>query len=97
MRDDNIKMVIVGVANPVGPGDLGRATEAHYFINNGVLAMCDERGDFVRNAFGEPYTCTLKADERAEVVAKNLALKIYRASSQESDFNRPIRYEKVVY
>jgi hypothetical protein len=97
-----IKTVIVAVSRPSSaPGDLGRAIEQRFFIDNQMLALCDEHGNFVRDAFGTPYTAALNREDIAIVVAKKLALKAYRAAAPSNgDFHRPtssIQYDRCDY
>ena len=75
----------------------GRCIEAHYRAENGAVALCDAEGAPVRDSWGRPVTQKLAAGENAAAVASRLALKQWRANDDGDGFNRPIRYERIVF
>jgi hypothetical protein len=77
--------ITVVVANPSGePGDHGMIHESHYFVEDNVVRLCDERG----TPTGEKQR--LEKGDDPKTVAKRLALRMYNATAPTSDFNRPL-------
>jgi hypothetical protein len=71
------------VAQPSGaPGDLGETTPCNYFVEDGHLFLCDERG---KAGDGKPYRLALGENERA--VAGRLRRAAWHTESGRSDFN----------
>jgi hypothetical protein len=72
-------------------GDLGAVEPGHYYVADGVLFLCDERG----KSNSEGYA--LGPDDVAHQVAGRLAKSAWRERSGTSDFNRPLHYLKMVF
>jgi hypothetical protein len=93
-RPRKIKMIFVQLEKCSESFPQGRAIEAHYFENNGVVALCTEDGEMVRDSWGTPLTQSI-GDLTAEKVACRLALQHYQSQQDEGDFNRPIPRSKM--
>jgi hypothetical protein len=68
------------------PTDPGAGELGFYFIENGILKMCNEHG--------KPNGITRKLwpGDDANRLARSFTRDAWRKRNKESDFNRPIRY-----
>ncbi|HLG85141.1 MAG TPA: hypothetical protein VKY22_29435 [Bradyrhizobium sp.] len=91
-----IRVVVVTTAKPSGPDDLGQVAEGRYFVENGILTMCNSDSIPLRDENnGQRITSRLLPGESEKAAAKRLTLKIHRAANREmSGFHKPIRYPK---
>jgi hypothetical protein len=97
MRSEGIKSVVVTTAKPSGPGDLGQCAEGHYFVEGGILTMCDRDGKPLRDEnTGRQIATRLLAGDEEKGFAKKLTLKLHREAhrGELAGFHRPIRYSK---
>lgn len=67
-------------------GDAGSAEAVHYFVADGVLTICDERG----KPTGK--TAALAENDDARVIAARMGRAAWVASGVSSDFNRRLNY-----
>jgi len=90
-----VKFVVATVSNPTGADDLGTVAEAHYFVEDGVVRLCEPDG----RALGEPYRRRLEKGEHERDVARRLALRLHRSNyPDDGGFHRPtgsLRYSWV--
>ena len=61
--------------------------ESYYFIENGVLRMCNESG--------EPNGVTLEQGDDPNQIARRFTRDAWRKRAREGDFNRPLRYRRL--
>jgi hypothetical protein len=72
-------------------GDLGHTEAGWYFVEDGVVVLCEESGEPC-----EGQTHKLAKGEDAKQIAGRLRLRVWRKEEQgASDFNRPLRYGPV--
>jgi len=67
-------------------GDLGAAEAVHYFVADGVLTICDERG----KPTGK--TAALAEGDDAYMIAARMGRAAWALSAPASDFNRRLNY-----
>jgi hypothetical protein len=79
-----IKSVWVQTAAPRLPEFPGAGEQGFYFVADGLLTMCDERGKSV----AKPYR--LNDGDNPHTIAGRLRLEAWRKAGGENDFNRPI-------
>jgi len=73
------------VAQPSGaPGDLGETVVCFYYVDNGVLWLCDEKG----NGGDKPHV--LAPGEEPRRVAGRLRREVWHREPGRSAFNRPL-------
>lgn len=76
-------------------GDAGQITVGYYTLADGLLTMTDSKGAVVRVMHtGEKYSQKIKPGDDAKAIATRLTLKIRRAISGQSDFNRRLDYPR---
>jgi hypothetical protein len=96
-----VKMLYAIVSNPSGRGgDTGRACQGYFAQDGNTVTMTDENGIPIRDVEGERITHELQTGERADVIAKRLTLKIFRAlrGDDVGGFNRErLSYPKWSY
>jgi hypothetical protein len=75
------------VAQPSGaPGDLGETVVCFYYVDNGVLWLCDEKGK------GGDKPHVLGSGEEPRRVASRLRREAWQSEEGRSAFNRPLHY-----
>jgi hypothetical protein len=75
--------------------DPGRVAVGYFTLVGDVLTMTNSKGVPVRGlSTGKPITHRMQAGDNAHAIASRLTLKIQRAVSGETDFNRPIDYPR---
>jgi hypothetical protein len=75
------------VAQPSGaPGDLGETVVCSYYVDDGVLWLCDEHG----KGDDKPHVLTSGDDPRR--VASRLRRAAWQSEEGRSAFNRPLNY-----
>ena len=90
-----IRSVIVTIAKPSGPGDLGQTEEGRYFVEGGWLTLTDEGGTPLRdNNTGARITMRLLPGDDERAIAKKLTLRRWREASRDelAGFGRVLRY-----
>jgi hypothetical protein len=95
-----IKSVIVTTAKPSGPGDLGQVAEGFYYVEGGILTMCDPDGRPLRDDNnGRQVALRLLPGDDVAGLAKKLTLQQYRAANRDqmAGFGRAIRYRDLRY
>jgi hypothetical protein len=100
MRSEGIKSVVVATAKPSGPGDPGQCAEGHYFIEHGILTMCDRDGVPLRDEnTGRQVALRLLAGDDEKGFAKKLTLQQHRAANREdvAGWGRRINYGRNGY
>jgi hypothetical protein len=76
------------VAQPSGaPGDLGETVPCHFYIDDGALWLCDEKGNGGDN---KPHV--LKRGEEPRRVASRLQREAWQRENGLTAFNRPLCY-----
>jgi hypothetical protein len=82
-----IKSFVCVVAQPSGaPGDLGETVDCYYVVSDGVVRLCDERG----NVDGKSQV--LAAGEEPRRVASRLRRAAWQNESGRTAFDRPLHY-----
>jgi hypothetical protein len=100
MRSEGIKSVVVTTAKPSGPGDLGQVAEGFYYVEGGILTMCDPDGRPLRDDNnGRQVALRLLPGDDVAGLAKKLTLQQYRAANRDqmAGFGRAIRYRDLRY
>jgi hypothetical protein len=98
-----VRPVIIQIARPAGPGDLGVVEEGHYAVENGSVRLTDANGKPLHRASSTPsarasqttqtrWERRLREGEDPGQVARELLWARYRANKRGSDFSRPIHY-----
>jgi hypothetical protein len=83
-----VKSFVCVVAQPSGtPDDLGETVDAWYFVEDGILMLCDEHG---KASEAKPYRLAAGENERA--VASRLRRAAWRSEEGRSTFNRLLHY-----
>lgn len=67
-------------------GDCGTVEAAHYFVVDGVVTLCDERGK------SSGRTAVLAENDDPRMVAARMGRAAWLLSSPGSDFNRRLNY-----
>jgi hypothetical protein len=81
-----IKSVWVQTRQPRNSEDPGAVEIGHYFVADGVVTMCDEKGK------PSGKECRLGPDDDAHRSARRLMLEMWTKKRGEGDFNRPLHY-----
>jgi hypothetical protein len=87
-----IRTVRIQVAEPRGARHPGAVEEGHYIVEDGTVTLVDKRGTAIDK---HRLSRELKPGEDPRSVAAILLRQWKRPKS--SDFNRVLRYPKVVY
>jgi hypothetical protein len=69
-----------------GNGSEGAAERGWYFIEDGVLTMCDEDG------FPSGRTHKLRPNDNPTAIAQSFRYEAWLASDAAKPFNRPLKY-----
>ncbi len=80
-----IKFVYSQTAQPRN-GDAGSCVVGYYFVEDGVLRICDESG----RPTGKVHR--LQDGDDPRVIASRLTLAAWRATAGNSDFNRTLEH-----
>jgi hypothetical protein len=96
-----VKHITVITRNPSGRGDLGACESSWYIIDEfHRLILTDAHGVPVHNpTTGNLMTHRMRPGDHEKDVAQRMTLELWRANrgDEKAEFNRPIRYSRMVY
>jgi hypothetical protein len=87
-----VEFFVVAIRNPSGAGDLGQAIEGAFFVEHGIVYLCDHAGKPLPDA-----EASLKDGDDPRVIAKRLCRRRWLAANEQSAFNRPINQHAQPY